>query len=183
MEKAERPTTKCRFCKVSVRTDRLDSHIRKVHKKGVVACPVCQLLVARSGLRRHIERTHDSLKVRDLYNYKRDVKVYLSQEKEDSEAFIEDLKNQCSMQDTCSVSEKSLEGLKEKIEEDIEKFGYPDKDNSEYSIYALSQARENSDSEADTDTIVLITQTRKVALRNPSPSDLKNWMQEFNRWV
>jgi hypothetical protein len=36
---------------------------------------------------------------------------------------------------------------------------------------------------SETDSIVVITQTRTVTLRNPSQQELQYWLREYKKWI
>lgn len=156
-----RPTTKCKFCDSIVRTDRLNHHIRKVHNKSVVTCPLCKVNVARSGLRTHIKNVHEQqISLHEFYRYKRDVNIYTADENCQS---LEDLKSECSNHEI-TVS---------KLPEHLDKID---------SVLKAHSIQEPSNSKSESD-VVVITQTRTITLKNPSSEEVKYWLREYKKWI
>ena len=161
-----RPTTKCQFCNSVVRTDRLNHHIRKVHRRSVVTCPLCQADVSRSGLRKHIINVHEDkqqfISLHKFYNYQRNVEVYAGDENCQS---LNDIKNECS-------------------NHELKVFKLPENSYKIREILKAQAVEESScDNQYDTDCVVVITQTRKITLKNPSSEELKHWLREYKKWI
>lgn len=173
MESSTRPQTVCEFCKAVVRNDRLSHHIRKVHKSHVLSCPICKADIARPALRKHIQRVHETNRnyIKDFYCYKRTIKVYGNDECKP----LKDLDNE--------YHDSELMILNSLPENRLDHSSSPPKSTVYEIIEAGKDTQASSQNKPETDSIVVITQTRTIALRNPSKEELRHWLREYKRWI